>query len=75
MLRSVYMNDSSRVDPNSIMGLLSQSHGELTSLYEQEILSLNKEMNEIAASNLTKSHGTYNQLASAYESQLALLSD
>ena len=75
MLKSAY--DGGRVarDDSALFDLLRTSHGDLTALYEQELLALNRDMNALAERNLINSANSYDKMIAAYEDSLFKLQD
>ena len=75
MLQSARIENAERVDPEMLVNLLSQSHGELTSLYEQELVNLNQEMNEIASNAVISTQQGYEELSTACGDSLSKLNN
>lgn len=70
LLRQTYDKDNTSVDSSAIFDLLRTSHNDLTALYEEELLSLNKEMHEIASESILKSNDGYTALIASCEDSL-----
>ena len=75
LLKGVSGESSEKVDPEMLVNLLVQSHGELTELYEKEILSLNQEMNDIASKAVVGTQAGYEELSNACGNSLMKLND
>ena len=55
VLRNLYVESDSKMDPSLLISLLGSSQEEMIDLYERELSDLDKEMNAMAMSNAAKS--------------------